>query len=255
MISTYNGIELYNWLSANVENTNLINCGLSGLCLKKVISVHGTQSMCFLKFDEKKLGNMCLYILCRTQGRDLYEFMFRDGSNVAVSLFSNIAIEAAGIAYTELRIAAFNLHRDSVWNSLVTSSGGSADRVLELLQVCNVTRLNDIFPDVDQLVSLQNDPALFDPNRLLDYITKDPTYSLSWQNTELDGITHQRLYYLCNDDIYLMVSTCLHGVQSHFELIERPTKDDTGTDQRMKKVVGKIINSLLYFLWNETSNE
>ena len=193
---------------------------------------------------------MCLYILCRSQGRDLYEFMFRNGSYVAVSLFSNIAIEAAGIAYSELRIAAFNLHRDSVWNSLVTSSNRSADRVLEFLQICVVTPLNERFVDIDQLVSLKNDPALFDPSRLLSYISKDPTYSLTWQTAGSDGVSHQHLYYLHNDDIFLMVSTFVQGVQCRLELIERATSDDT--DQRINRVVGKIMNSLIYFIWSET---
>jgi hypothetical protein len=167
-------------------------------------------------------------------------------------LFSNIAIEAAGIAYSELRIAAFNLHRDSIWNSLVTSSSGSSDSVLELLQICTVTPLNEMFVDFDRLVSLKNDPALFDPSRLLDYITKDPTYSLTWQNNGSDGVSQQHLYYLHNDDIYLMVSTFVHGVQCRFELIERATKNDP--NPRMNRIVGKIINSLLYFIWSETCN-
>ena len=249
IIDSYNGIELYNWLSSNVERTNLINCGLSGLCLKKVISVNGTQSICFLKFDEKKLGNMCLYILCRTQGKDLYDYMFRDGSNVAVSLFGNIAIEAAGIAYAELQVAAFNLHRDNVWKSLIAPSNESTDRVLELLKICTVTPMSEIFADVDQVVSLQNNPSLFDPSRLLDYIANDSAYSLTWQTAGSDGVTRQHLYYLHNDDIYLMVSTFV-GVQCHFELVDKTTKDDT--EQRMHRVVGKIMNSLLYFLWSET---
>jgi hypothetical protein len=193
---------------------------------------------------------MCLYILCRTQGRDLYEFMFRDDSNVAVSLFSNIAIEAAGIAYSELRTAAFNLHRDSIWNSLVKSSNASADLVVELLQICTVTPLNDIFVDVDQLLSLQNDPALFDPNRLSDYLTRDSLCTLIWESTGSDGVSRQHLYYLHNDDCYLMASTYVHGVLCRFDLIERARSDDT--DQRMNRVVEKIMNSLVYFIWSET---
>jgi hypothetical protein len=193
---------------------------------------------------------MCLYILCRTQGRDLYEFTFRDGCNVAVSLFSNIAVDAAGAALTELRLAAFNLRRDKLWKSLLSLSNGSTDRVLELLQVCKVTYLNDVFLDFDRLASIQNDPALFDPMRLIDYMTKDPAFSLSWQTAGSDGITNQHLYYMKNDDIYLMVSTFLNREQCRFELIERPTKDNT--DQRLNRVVEKIVNSILYFIWSES---
>lgn len=193
---------------------------------------------------------MCLFILCRTQGRDLYDFTFRDGCNVAVSLFSSIAIDAASIAFTELRLAAFNLRRDKLWKSLLTASDGTADRVNELLQVCTVTHLNEIFVDFDRLVSLRNDSALFDPMRLLDYMTKDPAFSLTWQTTGSDGISHQHLYYINNDDIYVMISTFLNGEQCRFELIERPTKEDT--DQRLIRVTGTIMNSILYFVWNET---
>jgi hypothetical protein len=176
--------------------------------------------------------------------------MFREGCNVAITLFSNIAIEAAGIAYTELRFAAFNLRRDRAWKSLLTLSSGSTDRVLELLQVCTVTSLNEKFEAFNRFVSFQNDPGLFDPTSLFDYMSKDPAFSLTWQSVGSDGISHQHLYYVHSDDIFLMVSTFFNGVLCHFELIERAINDDS--DQRMTRVVGKIINSLLFFLWSET---
>ena len=241
---------MYNWLTSHIDVVNLINCGSSGLCLKKIVRMKSTQSICFLKFDETTLGNMCLYILCRTQGRDLFEYMFRDGSNVAVSLFRSIAIEAAGILYAELRSAAFNLRRDKVWKSLLTPSSGMTDRVLELLQICKVTPLHEKFSDFHRFVSLQNNTRLFDPMTLFDYLSKDPAFLLTWQTVGSDGITHQHLYYVHTNDVYIMLSTTSKGLQCHFDLIERVTNDDT--DQRLHRTVGMIINSLLYFLWSET---
>jgi hypothetical protein len=252
MINNFNGKELYDWLSLNEASTNLIDCGSSGLCFKKAISVGITQSICFLKFDNKIEGNMRIDILCRTQGKDLYEFMFRDGSNIAVSIFGNIAIEAAGLAYIEIRTASINLRRDSLWNSFLTFQVGSEGLLGEMLQLCDVKPFDSLLgngAESNRLLALFNDPALIDPIRFCDSLAKDPAFSLSWQS---DDTANQQLFYIHNDGYYLMVSTFVNGKQFHLELITGANKYVYNSG--INRVVQKVVNFMIYFVWSETGD-
>ena len=60
---------------------------------------------------------MKLVLLCRTQGLNLADFMFRERSNIAIHILDNIAIEASGLALKELHFASECLLKDSLWNS------------------------------------------------------------------------------------------------------------------------------------------
>lgn len=48
--------------------------------------------------------------------------MFREGSNVAIHILDNIAVEGAGLALRELHYVAKCLLRDGLWNDLVATT-------------------------------------------------------------------------------------------------------------------------------------
>jgi hypothetical protein len=60
---------------------------------------------------------MKLIILCRTQGLNLADFMFRERSNIAIHILDNIAIEASGLALKELHFVSECMLKDSLWKS------------------------------------------------------------------------------------------------------------------------------------------
>ena len=49
--------------------------------------------------------------------------MFREGSNVAIRILDNIAVEAAGLAYKELHFIAERLRKDGVDAALLNYDG------------------------------------------------------------------------------------------------------------------------------------
>lgn len=61
-------------------------------------------------------------MLCRTQGVNLADFMFREESNVAIHILDNIAFECACLAHKELHHAAESLLTDFLWSSLASRS-------------------------------------------------------------------------------------------------------------------------------------
>jgi hypothetical protein len=253
IISSFSGKELYDWLSSNIATTDLIDCGTSGLCLKKGIFVNVTESLCFLNFDNKNVGNMNLDIICRTKGMDLYECMFRDGTNVAVTIFGSIAIEAASLLYKEIRCAAINLRRDKLWKSFSSPKNELTDHLQELLKLCTVTPLNTMHDDNEEyrkLVAVFNDPAVFDSNRLCDFLSRDAAFSSAWQSSNAMDFAAQRLYFIQSDDAFLLVTTFEGGDRCELDLIERTSI--SGIENRSIRAVEKIVNFLIYFLWSES---
>ena len=76
---------------------------------------------------------MRLTILCRTQGRNLTDYVFREGSNVAMHTLDYIVFEASGLVYNELSYMAEKLYKDTLWTSLSTK-GPQKDKSLEYIQ-------------------------------------------------------------------------------------------------------------------------
>jgi hypothetical protein len=259
MISNFDGQELYGWLSSNIANTNLLSCGASGLCFKRIVSVGVTQSLCFLTCDDSSPGSMTLYILCRTHGKNLYDFMFRQGSNVAVSILGNIAVEAAGLAYIEIRSAATNLQRDSLWRLFLpvrnrAMSLISNNQLVEMMEMCSVKpfiSFLDNAVEAKRLIELCNDSSLINPTRLCYCLANDPAFSLAWESRDSDDTSSQFLFYLGSDDVYLLVTTSTSEARFHIDMIER--EKSLVKDKQSSRVIHMIANFLIFFLWSETA--
>ncbi len=73
--------------------------------------------MCFIALYPKETKKLKLVILTRTQGLDLAGFMFREGSNVAIHVLDNIAVEGSRLALKELHFVAECLLKDTLWKS------------------------------------------------------------------------------------------------------------------------------------------
>lgn len=79
-------------------------------------------ALCFVTLHPTDISKMQVVILCRTQGLNLGDFMFREDSNVAIHILDNIAYECGRLLYKELRHAGQCLLRDSLWKSLVSKT-------------------------------------------------------------------------------------------------------------------------------------
>ena len=83
-------------------------------------------AIAFLTCDESDNKKMQLVILCRTQGKDIYDYMFREGSNTALSVLDNIGCEAAGLGMFLFTILSLRVLVESQLadNSCIERGGG-----------------------------------------------------------------------------------------------------------------------------------
>lgn len=198
---------------------------------------------------------MQLVILCRTQGRNLSDFMFRENSNIAIHILDNIALEAAGLAYKELKFVSEKLLKDALWKSFSskntlknarTTDGG----LRELLTLANVRPLNQI---------LGNSPAgavpeiatLFGSDSGIDWLVccaamkQDPSFSPSWQLEEEDNVAN--IFFIEPEDIFLLLKVDpTNNSLLEVDLVER---DDSVSLERRQITIQRFLNFALHFVW------
>jgi hypothetical protein len=257
LINLYDGPTLFTWLSSNVGRRNLIDCGATGLCFKREIVVGVTQSICFLSCDKQNSGTMKLDILCRTQGKNLYEFMFRQGSNIAISILGNIAVEFAGAAYKELRVAAASLQKEKLWALLSSTSNASreapsTERVTELLNLCSVKPILNFLDnssDSQRFFTIYSDTVLIDPIRCCVCMKRDPMFLPAWDLTEANEPSSQHLFYVRSENLFLFVKGNRNGTGLQIDLVEQ--EERPAFDKSTTGVIEKLANFLLHFLWSE----
>ena len=176
--------------------------------------------------------------------------MFRNGSNYAMSILDNIACDAAGLAYEELRIAARNLRCNELWAKVSTRAKRKVDRatkddVDELLALVTLVPLLERLGPLDkQQVSMVLDSEL-DWLNCCAAMEKEPAFSPSHSFDSDRGKLF--LFFLKDEDLFLSVHV---GPEGEFQGLDLVLKDENelkgGKDTW---VAQKLTNYLLNFLW------
>ena len=177
-----------------------------------------------------------MVILCRTQGRNLADFMFREKSNVAIRILDNIAVEAAGLAYKELRFCSQKLRKERLWTSFSSSPTGSKhptplresmDEMLRLSRVLplslpqlNGHNLTDGLPELAMLLGdesgidwsicckcMRRDKRVFSPYWSFDSPPRPPpTQNHHYEHQEQPELpTTTHLFYMREEDLFLLL--------------------------------------------------
>lgn len=183
--------------------------------------------------------------------------MFREGSNVAISILDNIAVEAAGLAYKALRFAAKCLQRERLWNLCSSSAPRQAPsmaEITELLRLCSIKSISETIDnsgDAQRLAMLFKNSSLIDLQRVCACMKRDPVFLVlpSWEKVSDDGRSMQHLFYFCSDDLFLLVKGSRHDTGLEIDLIER--ESDSFSSQRATTATQKLTNFLLHFMWSE----
>jgi hypothetical protein len=226
-------------------------------------------AICFITRHATDTTKMQLVILCRTQGRNLSDFMFRDGSNVAIRILDNIAVEAAYLAYKELRFASEKLRKDTLWNSF--SSSVFAARQLhppeeglrEMLTLASVqlilqqvpsARTNTNVSNVARGSGLSELDILFGPESGIDWflccncMKRDILFSPHWSLDESQDESEMYLFYLREEDLFLLIRLEVQsGTLLGASLVE---KDELVTTERRQMAIQRISNYLLHYMWH-----
>lgn len=196
---------------------------------------------------------MGIVISCRTQGRNLSDFMFREGSNIAIHILDHIVLEAAGLVYKELSSIAEKLHKETIWKSLSTRSSRlrkSREYIQEMLQLCSVR------PIMQTLGNYVRDGAphilstLLGPDSGVDWkacclcMKKERSFGPSWSIT---GATHETyIYFVDLCDTFLCLELRPDGILQRADIVEQ----DENTPNSARHLTIQIFsNFLLHFLW------
>jgi hypothetical protein len=258
LIDKYDAPALFAWLMSNTKNRGLIPCGADGMCFKREVIVRGTHSICFLTYEKTVRESMKLVILCRTQGRNLHEFMFREGSNTAISIVDNIAVEAAGLAFEELHSAASSLHRDTVWKTvshfnpaaknLTESMQEDIDELLKLTSVSPIWHFIKNKTDSERLALVLDDELGINWVQCFDAMAKDPLFSPAWVLSNDNDQRTRRLFYVGTEDVLVLGILSPSGSTPEIYLVEREENSLVGP--RSTFVIQKLTNFLLHCLWS-----
>lgn len=252
LISKYNGPVLFQWLCSNIVGRTVLICGDEGLCFKKEIVVRGTHSICFLTLDPTSIETLCLVVLCRTQGRNLHEYMFRDGSHVAISVVDNIAVECAQLAFDELRLAARILHRDNLWFQL--SHGEPLRRpsksiIEELISLCEVKPATEYFTSPSDFQRFGMVCSLVRSWEFcVNLLDKEAEFSPSWNLG-----SSRRMFFCRSEDIFFIVKEGEHDYPLDIDIVK---KGEIFINRRSKGafVLQKLFNYVLHCLWNDMTS-
>jgi len=254
LIDSFEAPVLFNWLMTNAESRGTTVCG-KALCFKTEIIVRGTHSMCFLISDGTRMDKMDLILLCRTQGRDILEWTFRDGSYVAISILDCISYDAAGIAYAELHFAASRLRLDALWRQVSgrrpSKTKPSSANIKEMLSYCSVQPITEVLGSLvsqqSQVLTMLKDGIDIDWRSCSATMERDLAFSPSWKVQESDDEQTSILFYLGGEDIFLLFKTDAEGRTFEVSTVNR----DDNPEERLIAVVQKFLNFVMHFVWSD----
>ena len=245
-ISKYDGPTLFSWLKNNLKGRTLVLCGPSGLFLKREVIVQGTRSTCVLTMDASSPERMHLVVLCRSADKDLHEFMFRDGSNVAISIVDNIAVECAQLAFEELHQAARLLDRDRLWD-LVSSSKStnppSSQQLDDLLRLCTVKPASEYLASDSQQFDLVCNSDTAKRSRFFSSLASEQAFSPSWRLGQ-----DKRIAYCRSEDVFLLVDVKPSDRGMRIDIVLR---DNALPRNKAVFALQKLLNCVLFSLWQE----
>lgn len=196
---------------------------------------------------------MGIVVLCRTQGRNLSDFMFREGSNIAIHILDHIVLEAAGLVYKELASVAEKLHKETIWKSLSTRTSRlrkSQEYIQEMLELCSVRSImqslgNNVRDGAPNILS-----ALLVPDSGVDWkacclcMKKERSFGPSWSISGPKRDTHIFFVELCNT--FLCLELGPDGILQRADIIEQ---DENTNNSARQLTVQVFSNFLLHFLW------
>jgi hypothetical protein len=201
----------------------------------------------FLTCDKTEPDRMQLWVVSRTQGKDYHEYIFLKGSNYGMTIYDTIAAEAAGLAYEEIRQAAWDLRTNDLWKKLVGPS-----RKGDVVSEEDAEELLILIPPIpllDQLDCIDKDRIAMVLGSGVNWLMccaameKEPAFLPSHAFTTSDSRLH--LFHIKDVDLFLVFRLSLLGELDGLSLVSR----EENLNGRDALVVQKLTNYLLNYLW------
>lgn len=190
--------------------------------------------------------------MCRTQGRNLTDYVFREGSNVAMHTLDYIVFEASGLVYNELSYMAEKLYKDTLWTSLSTK-GPQKDKSLEYIQ-----QALDLFVTTPILQSLGTNSRDGSKEIMAELLGSSsginweacchdmqvqPLFSPYWCIKGTGKNIH--LFYIESPEAFILLVVDFEGILRRADIVE---KDDTVAMIDRQAIIQTFANYLLDFI-------
>lgn len=219
--------------------------------------------MCFIALYPGETEKMKLVILTRTQGLDLADFMFREGSNVAIHVLDNIAIEGSRLALKELHFVAECLLKDTLWKSFSSSNRlptstlqSKSNRSSQHQNLAELLRLVPVHPFLQLPLSgnskIDGIPAevkfLFGNESGIDWLSccasmKQNKFFSPHSSTESKGFINN-LFYIRRFDVFLMIVVKRDASLLRIDVIEK-----TRTPDKYHLIFDSVVSFVLQYVW------
>ena len=286
LIDMFETGALFERLCIEAEDRDTLSCG-NALCLKQ-ISVKGSHckfdqssplywdnhqssltygflntAMFFITPYPNKRNEMKLVILTRTQGLNLADFMFREGSNVAIHILDNIAIEGSRLALKELHFVAECLLKDTLWKSFSSSRFPTSALQSTANRMASQHSLNELlslvpahpFLHLPLSVSSKIDgiPAevsfLFGKESGIDWLSccssmKQNKFFCPHSSTESKGFINH-LFYIRRYDVFLMIVVKRDSSLLRIDVIEKKRMPD-----KYHLIFDSVVSFVLQYVWH-----
>jgi hypothetical protein len=197
---------------------------------------------------------MQLVILCRTQGRNLSDFMFRENSNVAIHILDNIALEAASLAYKELKFVSEKLLKYALWKSFSSKAAFKHARTAEegIHEMLKLTYVRPLLQSLGNNLTggLPGIATHLGPDSGIDWtaccasMKQDPSFLPNWSLGSVGFVTN--LFFVEPEDIFLLLKVDPNGGLLGVDLVE---KDESMALERRQITIQRFLNFLLHFIW------
>lgn len=219
--------------------------------------------MCFITLYPNDRKKMKLVILTRTQGLDLADFMFREGSNIAIHILDNIAIEGSRLALKELHFVAECLLKDSLWKSFSSSRSSTtklqstSDKIHQQHKLYELLRLVPAHPFLQLPINgsskIDRIPAdvsfLFGKESGIDWLSfcssmQQNDFFSPHSSTEDIGCINN-LFYIQRYDIFLMIVVKRDASLLRIDVIEKKRIPD-----KYDLIFESVVSFILHYVWH-----
>jgi len=258
LIDMFDAFKLFGRMSIDPSLHDMICCG-EMLCFKKNIYVKGTRTILFLSLFPNDATKMKLLFLCRTQGQNLSDFMFRDGSNVGVFILDTIAYEAGGLALRELHEAAKSILRDDLWESFSQNEKKALDTTKRFSQLISLVEVETILPQAsignsrsnktglegglhEEVSDLFNGHVEMKWQQILQAMKNETIFSPYFAVKDPDKVWE--VFYMPRVDVFLILGIDAQLSRVHVKIASRNLNSE-----QMRIATEIFVNFVVRFIW------
>ena len=240
MIDKFDGLSLFKHCYDLDSGTGL-KCGPDAILCVQTIDVYETKTLCFLKRLRSDKARMGLVFLCQTEGRDLDNVVFPEGSNVAATIFKLIVIEGARLAYDMLRASAIQKHRDSLWKKACARNNRCPTPEFE--ELLSMVTSRSFFDDDYVKSTFWEEHLAIDPEDLFVKMSRDPGFTPNRKfRIHADG--YHMVFFNSKLDAFIMFNY-IKGQVVDVHLMRRLEI----TDEDVALVIETFTQYILFYLW------